>query len=100
MLCSIYILFPEGDYEFNNKNRVTDFKAGSFKSATMSKAPIVPVALIDSYKVFNSLYVMPVTVQVHFLKPVFYEEYQGMKTKEIAQLVKKRIEAEIDAHLF
>ena len=61
----------------------------------MSKAPIVPVALIDSYKVFNSLHMMPVTAQVHFLKPIPYEEYQGMKTQEIAKLVKSRIEQEI-----
>lgn len=90
-----YILFPEGGYEFNNKNKIADFKPGSFKSATISKAPIVPVALIDSFKVFNSLHVMPVTAQVHFLKPVLYEEYKGMKTQEIAKLVKTRIEEEI-----
>lgn len=93
-----YILFPEGGYEFNNKNRVADFKPGSFKSATMSKAPIVPVALIDSFQVFNSLNIMPVTAQVHFLKPIAYEEYKGMKTQEIARLVKTRIEAEIEAY--
>ena len=93
-----YILFPEGGYEFNNKNRVTDFKPGSFKSATMSKAPIVPVALIDSFQVFNSLNVKPVTAQVHFLKPISYEEYRGMKTQEIARLVKTRIEEEIAAY--
>ena len=46
-----YILFPEGGYEFNNKNKVCDFKAGSFKCAVRAKAPIVPVVLIDSYKV-------------------------------------------------
>ena len=28
-----YILFPEGGYRFNNKNKVCDFKAGSFKIA-------------------------------------------------------------------
>lgn len=95
-----YILFPEGGYEFNNKNRVSDFKPGSFKSATMSKAPIVPVALIDSFKVFNSLNVMPVTAQVHFLKPIPYEEYQGMKTQEIAALVKTRIEEKIAQYAF
>lgn len=93
-----YILFPEGGYEFNNKNHVTDFKPGSFKSATMSKMPIIPVALIDSYKVFNSLSFLPVTVQVHFLKPILYEEYKGMKTLEIAQLVKGRIEETIAAY--
>ena len=95
-----YILFPEGGYEFNNKNRIADFKPGSFKSATMSKAPIVPVALIDSFKVFNSLHIMPVTAQVHFLKPIPYEEYQSMKTQEIAKLVKSRIEEEIAAYTF
>lgn len=95
-----YILFPEGGYEFNNKNRIADFKPGSFKSATMSKAPIVPVALIDSFEVFNSLHIMPVTAQVHFLKPIPYEEYQGMKTQEIAKLVKSRIEEEIAAYTF
>lgn len=93
-----YILFPEGGYEFNNKNHVTEFKPGSFKSATMSKMPIIPVALIDSYKVFNSLSFLPVTVQVHFLKPILYEEYKGMKTLEIAQLVKGRIEETIAAY--
>lgn len=93
-----YILFPEGGYEFNNKNHVTEFKPGSFKSATMSKVPIVPVALIDSYKVFNSLNFLPVTVQVHFLKPIPYEEYKGMKTLEIAHLVKGRIEETIAAY--
>lgn len=95
-----YILFPEGGYEFNNKNQVADFKPGSFKSATMAKAPIVPVALIDSFKVFNSLNFKPVTTQVHFLKPIPYEEYKGMKTLEIAQLVKKRIEEEIAEYTF
>ena len=64
----------------------------------MSKMPIVPVALIDSYKVFNSLNFLPVTVQVHFLKPIPYEEYKEMKTLEIAQLVKRRIEDVIGAY--
>ncbi len=90
-----YILFPEGGYERNTQNQVTDFKPGSFKSATMAKAPVVPVALIDSYKVFHGMSMKPVTVQVHFLKPILYEEYRGMKTMEIAKMVKRRIEEAI-----
>ena len=86
----IYILFPEGGYEFNNRNKVYDFKAGSFKIALKTKAPIVPVALIDSYRVFNSAWLGPVTTQVHYLKPITYEEYKGMKTQEIAAMVKDR----------
>ena len=91
-----YILFPEGGYKFNNKNRVYDFKAGSFKIALKSKAPIVPIALIDSYKVFNSFHVGPITTYVHYLKPITYDEYKDMKTTEIAELVKQRIQDKID----
>ena len=91
-----YILFPEGGYEFNNKNHVCDFKAGSFKIALKTKAPIVPVALIDSYKVFNSFYLKKITTQVHYLKPILYDEYGGLKTHEIADLVKVRIQEKLD----
>lgn len=86
-----YILFPEGGYEFNNNNRVEAFKAGSFKSAVKAKVPIVPVVLIDSYKVFNSFHLGKVQTQVHYLKPIFYDEYKDMTTAEIATLVHKRI---------
>jgi 1-acyl-sn-glycerol-3-phosphate acyltransferase len=37
-----YIIFPEGAYKFNNKNQMEPFKAGCFKCALKSKAPIVP----------------------------------------------------------
>lgn len=91
-----YILFPEGGYEFNNKNKVCEFKAGSFKCAVKSKAPIVPVALIDSYKVFNSFYMGKIITEVHFLKPLYYEDYKGLKTQQIAAIVKERIEEAIE----
>ena len=45
---------------------------------------------------FNSFGFGKVTTQVHFLEPIPYEEYQGMKTFEIAALVKSRIEAVIE----
>ena len=90
-----YILFPEGGYDFNNRNHVCDFKAGSFKIALKSRAPIIPVALIDSYRVFNSFWLGPVTTQVHYLKPIYYEEYGSLKTQEIAALVLDRINKKI-----
>lgn len=90
-----YILFPEGGYEFNNKNKVTEFKAGSFKSAIKAKAPIVPVVLIDSYKAFNSFSFGEIYTQVHYLPPIYCEEYKGMKTAEVAMMVQKRIESVI-----
>lgn len=94
-----YILFPEGGYEFNNKNKVADFKAGSFKSAFKAKSPIVPVVLIDSYKVFNSFQFGELTTQVHYLPPISYEEYKGMKTSDVAVIVQERIEAVINRQI-
>ena len=73
------------------------FKGGSFKAATKARCPIVPVALKNCFVPFDSNTVRPVTVEVHFLDPIPYEEYQGMKTTEIAEMVKKRIEAVVTA---
>ncbi len=85
-----YIIFSEGGY-LNNHNHVQEFKPGSFKCAVKAKAPIVPVALIDSYKVFNSLSIRPVKTKVVFLQPLYYDEYAQMKTPEIASIVRERI---------
>ena len=63
-----------------------------------AKCPIVPVALIDSYKSFDTNSIEKLTVQVHYLKPLMYEEYKDMKSTEIAALVKKRIEDTIEQY--
>lgn len=86
-----YLIFAEGTRS-KNGNQLRDFKGGSFKSATKAKCPIVPVALLNAYKPFDTNSIAPVTVQVHFLKPMYYDEYKDMKTTEIAAEVKKRIE--------
>ncbi len=93
-----YIIFPEGTRS-KNGNTVGEFKGGSFKAATKAKCPIVPVALIDSFKPFDAHSVKPVEVQVHYLKPLFYEEYKNMKTVDIADEVKRRIEEKIKESL-
>ena len=86
-----YLIFAEGTRS-RKGNQLLDFKGGSFKSAVKAQCPIVPVALIDSYKSFDTNSIKKLTVQVHFLEPIPYEEYQGMKTTEIAAMVKGRIE--------
>lgn len=76
-------------------NRLMEFKGGSFKCATKSKCPIVPCALIDCYIPFDENSIRPVTVKVRYLDPIYYEEYKDLGTKEIAMMVKKRIEKAI-----
>lgn len=85
-----YIIFPEGTRS-KNGNCVGEFKGGSFKAATKAKCPIVPVALIDSFKPFDTNSTKAVEVQVHILQPLLYEEYRNMKTVEIAEEVRNRI---------
>ncbi|GAA6490450.1 hypothetical protein K280104A7_00140 [Candidatus Bariatricus faecipullorum] len=89
-----YLIFAEGTRS-KKGNHMLEMKGGSFKSATKAKCPIVPVALLDSFKPFDTSSTAPVTVQVHFLKPLYYEEYKDMKTTEIAKEVKERIESEL-----
>ncbi len=93
-----FIIFPEGGY-FHNHNTLGEFKPGCFKSAMKAKVPIVPVALIDSYKVFEEWTLKKVETQVRFLKAIPYEEYKGLTTVEIADIVKQMISNEISRTL-
>ena len=93
-----YLIFAEGTRS-KKGNQIQDFKGGSFKSATKARCPIVPVALIDSFKPFDTNSITPVTVQVHFLEPLLYEEYKDMKTNEIAETVKERIQNKINENI-
>lgn len=92
-----YVIFAEGTRS-RNGNELLDFKAGSFKAATSAKCPIVPVALIDAYKAFDTNSIKKVTVQIHYLPPMYYEEYKDMKSGEIAVEVRRRIEEVIKAN--
>ena len=89
-----FLIFAEGTRSKDGNNTL-EFKGGSFKAATRAKCPIVPVALVDSFKPFDSNTIKPVTVQVHILEPIYYEEYKDMKTHEIAEIVKARIDKKI-----
>lgn len=93
-----YIVFPEGGYD-RNRNDLQEFLPGSFKCATKYGMPIVPVAIIDSYKVFGINSLRKVKTQVHFLNPIFADEYRDMNTREIAELVKERIAAVMERQI-
>ena len=93
-----YLIFPEGTRS-KNGNQMGLFHSGSFRCATKSKCPIVPVALVDSFKVLDQKGSKPVSVQIHYLKPIYWEEYQNLNTTELAALVKERISEAIQENL-
>ena len=90
-----YLIFPEGTRS-KLGNQMLEYHGGSFRCATKSKCAILPVALIDCFKVLDQKGSAPVTVQLHYLKPIPYEEYAGLKPAEVAVLVKQRIQEKID----
>ena len=90
-----FVIFPEGTRS-REGNRLLPFKGGTFKSAVNACCPIVPVALIDSFKPFDENSSRKQKVEVCFLKPLYYEDYQKLKTTQIAELVHDKIQEEIN----
>ena len=86
-----YLIFPEGTRS-KKGNQMLEFHGGSFKCATKAKCPILPIAFIDSFKVLDQKGSKKVTVQIHYLEPISYEEYKDLKATELAKMVHARIE--------
>lgn len=92
------LIFPEGKWG-DNKNNLQKFNAGCFRCSIDSKTPVVPVTIIDSYKGLNGNSLKRVTTEVHYLKPITYEEYKDMNKNELCALVKERIQEKLDERL-
>ena len=92
-----YLIFPEGTRS-RNGNKMGEFHGGSFRAAVKAKCPIVPLVFIDSFKVLDQKGCKPVSMQIHYLPPIPYEEYKDLKTVDIAALVKDRIQATLDQY--
>ena len=92
-----YVIFPEGTRS-KNGNIMGEFHGGSFRCALKAKCPIIPIAFVDSFKVLDQKGSKPVSVQIHYLKPIPYDEYKDLKSVDLATLVKSRIQAVLDAN--
>ena len=92
-----YLIFPEGTRS-KNGNVMGEFHGGSFRCAVKAKVPILPIAVIDCHRILDEKGSNPMSCQVHFLKPICYEEYKDLKTVELADLVKSRIQDIINTY--
>jgi 1-acyl-sn-glycerol-3-phosphate acyltransferase len=89
------VIFPEGTR--SRGNTIGEFKAGSFKLATKSKVPIVPVTIKDSYKLMeaNGSKIKPAEVEIYIHPPI---ETAGLSKEELETLpdkVKKIIQSNL-----
>lgn len=92
-----FIIFPEGTRS-KNGNVMGEFHGGSFRCAVKAKCPILPIAYIDCFKPLDEKGSKPLTVQMHYLPVIPYEEFKDLDTVALATLVKQRIQDCIDAN--
>ncbi|MEG0771921.1 lysophospholipid acyltransferase family protein [Clostridium sp.] len=80
------VIFPEGTRSKGDK--IGEFKAGSFKLATKSKAPIIPVTIKGSYKLMeaNGSKIKPAEVEIYIHPPI---DTAGLSKDELESLPEK-----------
>jgi 1-acyl-sn-glycerol-3-phosphate acyltransferase len=78
-----FLVFPEGTRSVDGK--VQPFKTGAVSLAQGNHVNILPVAVLDSYKVMpkGKLVINPGTVKVRIFKPITVDE--NVKRKDIAK---------------
>ncbi len=90
-----YLIFPEGIF-YDNKNTMLEFHTGCMHFVYKTKCPILPITIYDTYKVYGVNSLKKVKCEVHYLKPIYYEEYKDLDKNELADLVKSRIQEKLD----
>ncbi len=96
----VYLIFPEGGYRKKGQdNYMNPFHSGCIRSALRSGRPIVPVAIIDSYQPFGIKGLKPVHTQVHYLRPIPYEEFADEPAGGVAKMLQERIAAHMESVL-
>lgn len=80
-------IFPEGTRSKTSK--VLDFKKGSFKIATKSKAPIIPVSIIGTEKTFKTkMKITPSEVKIIYDKPIYTDNLSKDELKNIHNITR------------
>lgn len=84
------VIFPEGTRSKGDK--MGEFKAGSFKLATKTNTPIIPVTIDGSYKLKeqNNGFIKPDIVNVYIHKPVYLDNMSN-EDKENLHIIVKNI---------
>lgn len=90
------VIFPEGTR--SKSHELGEFKKGSMKMATKTNVPLVPIALDNTFKVFEEengkLKSADVTMSI--LEPINVSELTKEEKMDLAEIVKQRIKKELN----
>ena len=84
------ILFPEGTRTMGNE--IQPFKEGGFKLATKTKVPVIPIALSNTFKVFEEKKrIQKTKVTVNIGKPIVTSDLSKEELANFPKLVESRV---------
>lgn len=93
------MVFPEGT--ISKCEKMLEFKKGSFKLALKSGAPIVPVSIDGSFKIFKNnkiRSIVPSDVRLVIDKPIYVDKLDKDQKKNLAHTVQSIIKSNLNRY--
>lgn len=93
-----WLVFPEGtrNREFYSQP-LLPFKPGAFKQAMEAKVNILPMVTYGFQRILDkNIHWKKYPVQIAFLEPITPSMYEGLSTREVADLVREKMQAKSD----
>ncbi|AGR41433.1 lysophospholipid acyltransferase family protein [Spiroplasma taiwanense] len=90
------VIFPEGTR--SAKQEIGEFQSASMKVAQMAYVPIVPVTIIDSYKLFIKRPKGKFRIKIIFGKPLMPEKFISLKTEMLTKNVQREVQKNMDLY--
>jgi 1-acyl-sn-glycerol-3-phosphate acyltransferase len=83
------VIFPEGTR--SKGDEMAEFKAGSFKLATKSGVPIIPVTINGSYKIMEQqgFWIKPANVHIEVHPPIYPQKQEAKDLAKLSQHIIK-----------
>lgn len=85
------IIFPEGGIKSRETDEMVNLRAGAYKLALKSEAPILPISIIGSSQIKTKKKLEKIVVKLVIHKPIYKDEYLNKNTTEIGHMVEEII---------
>ena len=94
-----WLIFPEGTRNKDDHALLLDFHHGTFRSAMKANVPIVPVCIYGTQRLLTKKYKFKkYPIYLEFGKPLYPKDYEGLDSKEVALIVKSRVQTMLSYH--
>ena len=89
------IIFPEGGIKTRDTDEMVNLRAGAYKLAIKSEAPILPVSIVNSSNISKKKFFKKIVIKIVYHKPIYKDEYKDFNTTELGQKVEQIINSGI-----